>query len=174
MPLTFDPKTSEIWYEGKRVGECVVNKGVARVTLNIAYECATDEWVVPLSWFGCGLSKLESHQQKQKNVVLKIITDEEDVEENFCVLRLLTEKDISQNGYVWRFHKNDPDHWPSLLHGHEYDKNLKLDALTGKIYDVATKQCCSRLSKKKLSFIQSKLRSSPDFLDLVTNLLDGK
>jgi hypothetical protein len=31
----------------------------------------------------------------------------------------------------WRFQKNDPDPWPSLLHGHHSWKPLKLDAITG-------------------------------------------
>jgi hypothetical protein len=69
------------------------------------------------------------------------------------------------------FHKTDVDTWPSILHGHEYDKNLKLDALTGDIFDVATRQRCATLTEKKLKVIQEELRQSKDFADRVALLL---
>jgi hypothetical protein len=51
-------------------------------------------------------------------------------------VRYLTEKQIKRDGYIWKFHKNDADGWPSPLHGLEYEKGLKLDVLTANIYDV--------------------------------------
>ena len=88
-------------------------------------------------------------------------------------MRLLTEKTIKQKGYVWRFHKNDADQWPSKLHGHEYHKNLKIDAITGEIYDAGTRELCMKLNVKKLEAIQSELRASPDFVALVAKYIDG-
>ena len=98
-------------------------------------------------------------------------SDEGDIAEEYSVSRMLTERTVRQGGYIWVFHKNDVDHWPSALHAHDYDKNLKLDALTGEIYDAATKQRCGKLKTAKLEEIHGELRRSKDFTDKIVELL---
>jgi hypothetical protein len=73
----------------------------------------------------------------------------------------------------WRFHKNDPDPWPSLLHGHHYQKPLKLDALTGLIYRIQTRKPIQRLKEKPLREIQAALLASKDFREKALALLGG-
>jgi len=84
-------------------------------------------------------------------VSLRIQTDEAEIAQEFPVRRLLTEKIVKGGGYIWNFHKTDPDLWPSALHAHDYEKDLTLDALTGDIYDAATRERCKRLSAKALA-----------------------
>jgi hypothetical protein len=72
----------------------------------------------------------------EKVIALTFETSEADIAEGYDVRRSLTEKVVKRDGCIWKFHKNDPDHWPSALHGHDYEKNVKLDAYTGEIYDV--------------------------------------
>jgi hypothetical protein len=171
LPLEFDSNTSQITYEGKVVGEYTVQDGRARVRLDITYECNIDEWMVPLSWFASGLSHLAKHQQPSGETVISLNSDEDDIDEEYDTRRLLTEKKITRHGYIWKFNKTDVDPWPSELHGHDYDKHLKLDALTGLIYDVATRQCCKKLKAKKLAVIQTELRKSSDFADRIVALI---
>ena len=78
---------------------------------------------------------------------------------------------MKRGSFVWDFHKSDADPWPSLLHGHDYDKGLKLDAITGQVYDVVTKTCCKVLKEKDLKAIQDALRKSKDFHNLVVDEL---
>ena len=96
---------------------------------------------------------------------LVLETPEAEISELFQVRRSLNEKVVKRDGYIWNFHKNDPDHWPSNLHGHDYDKGVKLDALTGNIYDVGTREHRMKLSQKELDRIQQELRNSKDFAD---------
>jgi hypothetical protein len=70
------------------------------------------------------------------------------------------------------YKRADADPWPSPLHGHEYDKGLKLDAITGRIFDVATRQLCETLNPKHLRSIQDELRASKDFKELVLKWVD--
>ncbi|HXG28613.1 MAG TPA: hypothetical protein VNJ47_07185 [Nevskiales bacterium] len=171
MALQYDPHTSEISYEGKVIGKYVYIEGVARVQFDITYECGQDEWVVPLSWFDYGLNQLEKHKPRNPVIALVVETSSSDIEEEFEVVRFLTEKTVKQDGYVWRFHKTDSDTWPSLLHAHDYDQKLVLDALTGDIYDTMTRQRCKRLSQKGLEQIYQKLRASRDFADKLNKLV---
>ena len=85
---------------------------------------------------------------------------------------MLLEKHVKRGSYIWDFHKTDADPWPSRLHGHDYQKGLKLDAVTGNVYDVGTRQCCKKLKPKHLLEIQEKLRKSKDFAPLVQQLID--
>jgi len=169
MPLEYDSGTSEIRYEGKVVGRYDCEDGNARVSLNLTYECTPEEWVVPLSWFAYGLSHLAKHHQEPV-VSMTIETDEAEIAQEYDALRMLTEKIVKRNGYVWDFHKTDVDQWPSALHAHDYEKNLKLDALTGDIYDASTRQRCKRLSTKELARIHDELRKSSDFAARITEL----
>ncbi len=172
MPLEYDPISSDIFYEGIVVGKYIVEKGVGRVSLNFTYECEVDEWVVPVSWFAYGLSRLRKHRLRRNAIGLTLETAEDQIEEKYSTLRLLTEKELKQSGHKWRFHKNDPDNWPSPLHGHDYEKNMTLDAITGLIYDATTRQCCEKLRGKEARRIQSELRACSDFTSKVTELID--
>lgn len=171
MPIGFDLKTGKISYEGRVIGNYRVEDGRGKVSLNIQYDCRPDDWVVPLSWFAYGLSHLEQHRPKDHESDLKVETQEEDIGEEVQSLRLLTEKTIRQQGYCWRFHKNDLDDWPSGLHGHDYDKNLTLDAVTGDIYDATTRKKLKSLKQKKLKELQNELRASKDLEDRVVAFL---
>jgi hypothetical protein len=133
------------------------------VNLDITYECSPDEWVVPLSWFAYGLGLLEEHRPQDKVVGLTVETSEAEIAEEYQVLRFLTKKTVKRDGYIWRFHKKDADDWPSRLHAHDYEKNLKLDALTGDVYDAATRHRCKKLSTKALARIHAELWVSADF-----------
>ncbi len=170
MSLQVDPDTGKITYRGREVGEHVFKDGRSVVRLTIEYE-AGDEWIVPLSWLANGLSQLAKNQPDPS--LLTVVTQEESIAEQFDVLRFLTEKQVKRRGYKWDFHKSDCDPWPSPLHGHDYDKGLKLDATTGKIYDVGTRTHCKTLKSKDLLFIQNELRASNDFKGAVINLIDG-
>ena len=169
MPLQFDPRTGKITYRGKEVGEHIFENGRSIVRLNIEYE-GGDCWVVPLSWFAHGLSMLAENQPA--SALLTFDTPEDSIAEEFEVVRYLTEKQVRRGGYVWTFHKTDADDWPSPLHGHDYDKGLKLDAVTGNIYDVGTRQLCKVLKLGDLVAVQSALRASKDFKDAVVILID--
>jgi hypothetical protein len=118
-----------------------------------------------------GLSHLAKHKPQKQVASLTITTDDAEIVEEFQVLRYLTEKIVKRNGYVWQFHKTDTDQWPSLLHAHDYEKNLALDALSGDIYDAATRQRCKRLSPKELARIHVELQRSGDFAPRLTALL---
>lgn len=65
----------------------------------------------------------------------------------------------------WVFHKNDADPWPSRLHGHHNERPLKLDAISGLIYNVKTRQHVQTLRPKELMRIQIALMNSKDFGD---------
>ena len=111
MPLQYDPATSILTLDGQKAGKYEAENGVAKVTLCLTYECLPDEWVVPLSWFDFGLNKLQKYQPRPAD--LRIETAEENIAENYNVPRLLTEKIVKRAGYIWDFHKDDPDPWPS-------------------------------------------------------------
>lgn len=170
MSLQFDPRTGKITYRGKEVGEHTFKDGRSIVHLNLEYE-GGDDWVVPLSWFAYGLSMLPENQPVA--ALLTVETPEDSIAEQFDVLRYLTEKQVKRGGYVWIFHKTDADGWPSPLHGHDYDKGLKLDAITGNVYDVGTKERCKTLKAGDLQAVQAKLRASKDFKDAVSTLIDN-
>jgi hypothetical protein len=103
--------------------------------------------------------------------LLTVETFEDSIAEEFEVVRYLTEKQVKRGGYIWRLHKSDPDDWPSRLHGHDYDKGLKLDAIAGDIYDVGTRERCKTLKAGDLQAVQAKLRASKDFKEAVATLI---
>ena len=160
MSLQFDPSTKKITYRGKEVGEYILKDGHSTVRLNIEYE-GGDDWIVPLSWFAYGLSLLAENQPAP--ALLTVETSEDSIAEEFKVVRYLTEKQVKRGGYIWKFHKSDADAWPSPLHGHEYDKGLILDAITGDIYDVGTRERCKTFKAGDLEAVQAELRASKDF-----------
>jgi hypothetical protein len=171
VPLEFNPLTGKISLDGREVGEYKVVDGKAQVRLDLTYECSPEEWVIPLSWFDNGLHRLQKYRPPETSLQIK--TSEDSIAEVFDVVRLLTEKTVKRSGYIWQFHKLDADIWPSPLHGHDYDKALKLDAITGDIYDVGSRQICKRLRLIDLKAIQDELRGSKDFRGRVLMLIDG-
>jgi len=168
MSIQFDPETGKMTYNGKEVGEHTYSNGKSHVRLHIEFE-TEGEWVVPLSWLAYGLTLLP--ENKPAPALLEVSTAEDGIETEYSVLRFLTEKQIKRSGYIWKFHKTDADHWPSELHGHDYEKGLKLDVLTGDIYDVGTRQLCKRLKASQLLIVQSELRASADFSDTINRLI---
>jgi hypothetical protein len=170
MSLQFDPSTGKINYKGKEVGQHIFKDGRSTVRLNIEYE-GGDDWVVPLSWFAHGLSILAENRPALP--LLTVETSVDSIAEEFDVVRFLTEKQVKRGGYIWKFHKSDADNWPSPLHGHDYDKGLKLDAITGDIYDVGTQARCKKLKVGDLQAVQAELRASKDFKEAVVTLIDN-
>ncbi len=156
---------------GKEVGEHVFKDGHSTVRLDIEYE-GGDHWVVPLSWFAHGLSMLAENQLPP--ALPTVQASEDGLAEEFEVVRYLTEKQVKRGGYIWKFHKCDLDDWPSPLHGHDYDKGLKLDAIKGDIYDVGTRKRCKTLKAGDLQTIQAELRASKDYKEAVATLVGNE
>jgi hypothetical protein len=71
----------------------------------------------------------------------------------------------------WIFHKNDADPWPSKLHGHHNERPLKLDAVSGFIYSIQTREHVQTLRPKELMRIQMALITSKDFGDRARALI---
>lgn len=149
----------------KIVGSVRFVEGKTTVHLNITYETTSNEWVVPISHLIYQLKKLPEYTLSAPEVGLVFETAEEDVEILDESFRRLDEKTIKGNGYKWCFHKSDADTWPSLFHGHDYEKGLKLDLITGKIFDSSTKKHCETLKERPLRKLQAALRESPDFAE---------
>jgi hypothetical protein len=147
-------------------------RGATTVRLNLEYESSPDEAIIPLSFLAIGLSQLTANRRPTGDT-LTIETSEDSVDAEYEVRRFLTEKTVKRGNYIWRFHKSDPDPWPSALHGHDYEKGLKLDALDGRIYDVVTKECCKSLKARDLKIVQDELRTSSNFKTMVEILVDG-
>lgn len=170
MALQFDPATGKISYRGREISEHAIEHGKSTVRITLEYETAGDDWIVPLSWLAHGLALLPENAPKPP--ALTITTPDDSIAAEFDVPRLLTEKLVARGNYIWAFHKTDVDPWPSALHGHDYDKGLKLDVLTGDIWDVATRQKCKTLKAKHLNDVRDELRQSKDFKALVEELID--
>ena len=71
--------------------------------------------------------------------------------------------DLKIKGVKWRIHKDDVDTWPSIPHLHSLEKSWKLDAYTGRIYDIKTKKHIHTANSK----IMSKLWSDKKFVSIV-------
>jgi hypothetical protein len=65
----------------------------------------------------------------------------------------------------WQFHKTDPDPWPSPLHGHHCEEPIKLDAITGELWEIPTRKRVGRLKREELKRIQGDLLRSKDFAE---------
>ncbi|MCA3414918.1 MAG: hypothetical protein INF84_09975 [Roseomonas sp.] len=169
MSLIFDPVSKKIKYRDTVIGEHVYENGRSIVRLNLEYETA-DDWIPPLSWLAHGLSLL--NENRPAPALLELETHEDGIAEEFECVRFLTERQVRRKNFIWSFHKNDADNWPSSLHGHEYEKGLTLDVITGEVYDKSTRQLCKRLKSKDLKKIQYELRSSKDFGEAVKKFID--
>jgi hypothetical protein len=71
----------------------------------------------------------------------------------------------------WIFHKVDADPWPSLLHGHHNERPLKLDAITGFIYNIRNRKHVQSLRRKPLLAVQQQLLMSKDLRERARSLL---
>lgn len=169
MGLHHDEATGRLLYNGREVGECLFKQGVACVTFTFTYEGGPDNWFVPLSWFFRELDRISPKPE----ILLRVETGPDSLAQPLSGRRLLTEREVKVAGCVWRFYKTDPDPWPSALHGHDYDRHLKLDVLTGDIYDVATRQKISSLKSRDLEQVRNELRRSRDYAKRVANLIDA-
>ena len=172
MSLEYNPETGKISYRGREIGEHIHKGDKAIVRINLEYECPAENWVEPISYLAFGLSMLPENQPPTGG--FDIETGEDSIDKEFNVPRLLIEKLVKRGNYIWKFNKNDVDPWPSVLHGHEHDKYLKLDAITGEIYDVGTRKLCKTLKGKELKYVQDQLRQSGDFKTKVQTLIDKK
>jgi hypothetical protein len=159
--LEFNPSSGDILFEGKRIGSTEFAGGRTRVAFNISYEADDGQWVVPLSWFAYGLRAAGFGERPP--TILEIAVDAADVE--FLEPAgpvLLVEKTLKLDGYIWRFHKSDADHWPSPLHGHDYERGLVIDGIEGRIYDKATRTEVAKLRRKALDTLHREIRASKD------------
>jgi hypothetical protein len=120
--------------------------------------------------FAIGLSNLPENRPTKPDLTIE--TPEDSTTEELPSTRFLIERIVRQGNYIWEFHKADVDSWPSLLHGHEYAKALKLDAITGQIYDAVTRKFVFSLKPKHLEIVQDELRASKDFAEKVAQLID--
>lgn len=148
-----------ITYKGQVVVKHVHKAGEDTVEIRLTYKTPPGDWITPLTYLAIGLQKIEPPPAP---VALQVVTSEEDIEEQFDVPDLLIEKEIKRNGYIWEFHKSDPDPWPSPLHGHDYEKGLTIDAITGNIFVKATRQRRKTLKRKALAILHGELRNCKD------------
>ena len=167
MTLQIDLQTGLITRDDRAVGrvEEVAGNQVIHLELPLS---SHEEVAVALSWLATGLKELGPSRPKAD---LTISTSDDSIAEEFSVPRFLTEKQVKRGGYVWEFHKSDVDPWPSKFHAHDYEKGLKLDVLSGNVYDVGTRELCKRLKPKVLSDIVAELRGSKDFCNKVAEMI---
>jgi hypothetical protein len=173
MPIAYNPLDSTLWLNDKQIGEISEpdEDGKVTVQFTISYRCLPGEAHQPLMAFATELAKLPDLQRRRPPTDLKIELPVDSIAEEFRVPRLLEEKHVKAGGYVWEFHKTDTDPWPSQLHGHDYERGLKLDALTGDVFDVGTRARCAILKKKALETVHTELRGSKDFANKLATLL---
>jgi hypothetical protein len=162
--ISLDPQTNKLLYKDKEVGEIVASGNGCKVTINITYTADDENWILPLSWFAAGLSKIERHPPI-------VLTTERFSEDDFLDApnvgpTLLVEKELKVDGHVWTFHKSDPDHWPSELHGHDYERGLVISGPTGEVYDKATKTYVKKLKPKHLSQLHKQIIATGDLSHL--------
>lgn len=168
MTLQIDIQTGVVTKNSHSVGRVEEANGQLTLKLEIQFS-SYEEVAVALSWLATGLLQLSPTRTKSD---LIIATSDDAISEEFPVLRFLTEKQVKRGGYVWEFHKSDVDPWPSKFHGHDYEKGLKIDVLSGEIYDVGTRQMCKRVKSTVLREIIAELRGSKDFCDRVVEMID--
>ncbi|HEX3896453.1 MAG TPA: hypothetical protein VHW73_09595 [Rudaea sp.] len=162
--------SGDICYGDRKIGEHVMTEdGKSVVRFSLEYTTGED-WIVPLSWLAHGLAQLpENHPPAD---LLTVTTSDESITEDDGVQRYLIEKLIRRGGHAWKFHRTDPDSWPSNLHGHDYQNSLILDVLDGAIYDSATRLKCGSMKNADLDAVRQALRKSKDF-EVVVNSLIG-
>ena len=73
---------------------------------------------------------------------------------------------------TWIFHKNDVDPWPSHLHAHHSERPIKLDAITGNVFHIHTRQRIGRIRPKDLMRVHTELLASKDFSEKARQVLN--
>lgn len=61
---------------------------------------------------------------------------------------------------VIQVHPQDVDDWPSVPHGHIYDKSQKVNVHTGEIFDKTTRQYVGKLRRSSMKQLTAKLRKA--------------
>lgn len=59
---------------------------------------------------------------------------------------------------IWTFHLTDADCWPSVPHGHNDEKGLKLDIITGEVFSAAGGKCVGHATLKELNKLNANKR----------------
>jgi len=168
--LTFAPDNGDIGFRGKKIGLTKFADGTTTVSFAIGYESTDENWILPLSWLAYGLEK--AGLNRHPAVVLDVPFDGDDVDPVADAGPVLTvEKTLKVAGRSWRFHKSDGDHWPSPLHGHDYDHGRVIDGVTGAIFDRSTRTLVGQLKPKKLGTMHDMLRRSKDLAPLAATHL---
>lgn len=168
-PLTLD--NGKLVFDGETIATHEYRDGQHTVTINFSYAVNGESWFQPVVDLVNGLERFPEYKDVAPEVLLLLEFDEDDVEILSGVMRRLDEKTVKGGGYKWRFHKNDADNFPSPLHGHDYERGLKIDALTGRIFDASTKNHCETLNSEGLDKLHRELMGSADFKDKLEQLL---
>ncbi|MFG1465074.1 hypothetical protein V5F77_19495 [Xanthobacter sp. DSM 24535] len=171
MAKTIAIDNDKLVFDGETIATHECRDGKHTVTINFSYAVNDDSWFQPVVDLVNGLKRLPEYKDVAPEVLLVLESDEDAVEILTGALRRLDEKTVKGSGYKWRFHKNDADNFPSPLHGHDYERGLKIDALTGRIFDASTKNHCETLKSKGLDKLHRELKGSADFKDKLEQLL---
>ncbi len=147
MAKTLTLDNGNLVFNGETIATHQFRDGRHIITVNFSYEVSDDFWWQPVSDLVRGLKKFQEYKDVPAVVLLTLESDEDEVDVLSGVMRRLDEKTVKGSGYKWRFHKSDADPFPSPLHGHDYERGLKIDALTGRIYDVSTKNHCETMKE---------------------------
>ncbi|MER9298646.1 hypothetical protein NKI38_19440 [Mesorhizobium sp. M0621] len=171
MSKTLTLDNGKLVFDGETIANHEYRDGQHIVTINFSYAVNGENWFRPVIDLVNGLKQLPEYKDVAPEVLLVLQSDEDDVEILSGVMRRLDEKTFKGDGYKWRFHKNDADNFPSPLHGHDYERGLKIDILTGRIFDASTKNHCETLRPKGLDKLHRELKASADFKDKLETLL---
>ena len=170
MPVTYDVIANEIWLDGKVIGNLTMDGNEYRLRMNI--DCSFKdadkraELLVALS------TVIDRFEDKGQDFFFSWECSNDDLELVKSELQLLEEATISIKGLKWRFHKNDADHWPSPLHGHEVNGRKVVDGLTGEVFDKSTRKMLGKLNKKALSRLHEALKKNKDIGPLAQKLIE--
>jgi hypothetical protein len=159
--LVFEDDGS-ITYKGSVVGHITTEGNETKVEINLTYSSNPEDAIAPVSWLAYGLRILEGPPPP---IVLTVRTEEADIESRLDVPEFLIEKIIKRDGYIWAFHKADADPWPSPLHGHDYEKGLVVDVISGNIFDKVSRRQITTLNAKVLARLCDDVRGCKDLED---------
>ena len=113
MTISYNRDTNQLFHNGEVVGTVTFDGRNVDVRFSLAYKADSENWILPISWLGHRLSLLEEAPSKP---LLVIEHPEDAITEWYPVKRTLLEVTVKRDGFVWQFHKTDPDNWPGLLH----------------------------------------------------------
>lgn len=132
----------------------------AIVRVQASYTSDVSDWIVPISWFAREIDKLATVRGP---TVLTFTAGDDEIDwHQQSRHSLLLEKELMAGGRAWRFHKSDPDHWPSPLHGHNYECGWVINGVTGEIFDTTNRRYQGKLRRKELRRLHADIRSTVD------------